>query len=499
MHHTAAVCDLAVTLTSVLRNTADEQLHDAWELTAATLLGYQRHRQLAPAEIDVLGDLVLARLGLTLAIAARRVVTEVGQHRLHRPVRRPHPRVLAQWCAEGPDALTDRLHRMAGTGGRTSSTRPPARTTTPRDGRSTRAAFYDRPLEIVRGEGPWLIAADGTRYLDAYNNVAVVGHAHPAVTQAVSRQLAELNTHSRYLHPRIVELAERLLATVPADSTPACSPRRHRGQRARLAHGDRPHRRQRRRRRRARLPRLLGVDGRPQLQRVAGRTTGRPTSPPSPPRGPRREAPTTPLRPRRIAAAADDLTRAGDRPALVLADIGFTSEGILDAPPTFLAGSRRRRAPGRRPVPGRRGPVGLRPQRPATVALLGCPDHAGLRDAGQADGRWLPDRSGHHPSRDRRQPGPRHEYFSTFAATPAAPRPDAPCSTCSSPTGCPSPLCGSATPASSTRGSRDRPARRGARRRPAGGHRPAHPGAAGRPRVRRDRARRSGHPGCWPG
>ena len=76
--------------------------------------------------------------------------------------------------------------------------------------------FYDEPLEIVRGEGPWLIAADRTRYLDAYNNVAVIGHAHPALTHAVSRQLAELNTHSRYLHPRIVELAERLLATVPA-------------------------------------------------------------------------------------------------------------------------------------------------------------------------------------------------------------------------------------------------------------------------------------------
>ena len=75
--------------------------------------------------------------------------------------------------------------------------------------------FYSRPLHIVRGEGPWLFAADGTRYLDAYNNVAVVGHAHPTVTQAVSRQLRVLNTHSRYLHHGIVELAERLLATMP--------------------------------------------------------------------------------------------------------------------------------------------------------------------------------------------------------------------------------------------------------------------------------------------
>ena len=49
----------------------------------------------------------------------------------------------------------------------------------------------------------------------------VVGHAHPTVTQAISRQSAVLNTHSRYLHPNIVELAERLVATMP-DSLDTC-------------------------------------------------------------------------------------------------------------------------------------------------------------------------------------------------------------------------------------------------------------------------------------
>jgi 4-aminobutyrate aminotransferase-like enzyme len=53
------------------------------------------------------------------------------------------------------------------------------------------------------------------RYLDAYNHVPVVGHAHPAVAQAVGRQTATLNVNARYLHPNAVELAERLLATMP--------------------------------------------------------------------------------------------------------------------------------------------------------------------------------------------------------------------------------------------------------------------------------------------
>ncbi len=69
--------------------------------------------------------------------------------------------------------------------------------------------FYDRPLEIVRGEGAYLFDADGRRYLDLYNNVPCVGHANPVVVQAMAEQAATLNTHSRYLHDGIVALAER--------------------------------------------------------------------------------------------------------------------------------------------------------------------------------------------------------------------------------------------------------------------------------------------------
>jgi 4-aminobutyrate aminotransferase-like enzyme len=79
----------------------------------------------------------------------------------------------------------------------------------------TSMLFYDRPLNLVRGEGVWLHDADGTRYLDAYNNVPSVGHCHPHVVQAVSQQIGTLNTHTRYLYSNIYTYAERLLATMP--------------------------------------------------------------------------------------------------------------------------------------------------------------------------------------------------------------------------------------------------------------------------------------------
>ena len=76
--------------------------------------------------------------------------------------------------------------------------------------------MYDRPLHIVRGEGVWLYDADGKPYLDVYNNVASLGHCHPAVVEAIARQAAVLATNTRYLHEIILDYAERLLATFPA-------------------------------------------------------------------------------------------------------------------------------------------------------------------------------------------------------------------------------------------------------------------------------------------
>jgi 4-aminobutyrate aminotransferase-like enzyme len=77
---------------------------------------------------------------------------------------------------------------------------------------------YDRPLHLVRGDGVWLYDAGGERFLDCYNNVPVVGHCHPRVTDAIARQSRLLNTNMRYLHGAAIELAERIVTSMPAGS-----------------------------------------------------------------------------------------------------------------------------------------------------------------------------------------------------------------------------------------------------------------------------------------
>ena len=74
---------------------------------------------------------------------------------------------------------------------------------------------YERPLNIVRGSMQYLYDDDGQRYLDAYNNVAHVGHCHPEVVAAGQKQMKLLNTNTRYLSELILEFAEKLGATLP--------------------------------------------------------------------------------------------------------------------------------------------------------------------------------------------------------------------------------------------------------------------------------------------
>jgi len=75
---------------------------------------------------------------------------------------------------------------------------------------------YREPLKIVRGWRQYLYDETGRAFLDVYNNVPLVGHSHPRVVEAVSRQMALLNTNTRYLHDNITRYAERLTALFPA-------------------------------------------------------------------------------------------------------------------------------------------------------------------------------------------------------------------------------------------------------------------------------------------
>lgn len=173
--------------------------------------GFEDVLPLEPVERSVLLDLVITRL------AMRVVIHEWRTSRSPRPSESP--------AFSSADSL-DVLERLQARGTRLPPAVPvPAGVPLPSAVIERRRKalgpglrqFYDEPFMPMRGRGAWVQDESGRRYLDAYNNVPHVGHSHPHVVAAVARQLREINSNTRYLHPAVVEYGERLLATMPPE------------------------------------------------------------------------------------------------------------------------------------------------------------------------------------------------------------------------------------------------------------------------------------------
>jgi 4-aminobutyrate aminotransferase-like enzyme/Ser/Thr protein kinase RdoA (MazF antagonist) len=80
---------------------------------------------------------------------------------------------------------------------------------------SPQVHYYEQPPRIERGFRHHLYDTGGRAYVDMVNNVAILGHSHPAVAAAAARQLRRLNTNSRFLYGAMSRFAERLAALAP--------------------------------------------------------------------------------------------------------------------------------------------------------------------------------------------------------------------------------------------------------------------------------------------
>jgi len=209
MTHAPLVCDLAAVVADVLHGR-----DDAIEAADAMIGGYVSVTPLEDEEAALLADLVAARLAIEITVAGWRR-TLYPDNMAYAATGEPGARAFLDAIqAMGINAVARRLrhacHRLPYRMTAAAGLLERRRRALPRS-----PLFYDQPVHLVRGEGVWLFDPDDRRYLDCYNNVPVVGHSHPQVVHAVTQQQRLLATHSRYLHEAIVELAERLQATLP--------------------------------------------------------------------------------------------------------------------------------------------------------------------------------------------------------------------------------------------------------------------------------------------
>ena len=207
MSFTALMADLA----SVVDSLACERPGDGMFRVARLVLdGYQRVTPLEQGELDLLGDLWATRAAVTVAIGAWRAHEGFEERHFAERYTSAALATIEHILTTGWDgtrrALTGAHDDGPGLADRRSSVFGPA----------VEDLVYDEPIHVSHAEGVWITDVTGRRFLDAYNNVPCVGHAHSRVAEAIARQSRVLNTNLRYLHGGAVELAERLVATLPA-------------------------------------------------------------------------------------------------------------------------------------------------------------------------------------------------------------------------------------------------------------------------------------------
>ncbi|MBK5115713.1 MAG: aminotransferase class III-fold pyridoxal phosphate-dependent enzyme, partial [Thermoleophilia bacterium] len=188
---------------------------DLYRAAAALLDGYRAVTPLEEIELSLLADLFAARAAAAAAISAVRVARYPDNEYIADFDTEAWP-LLELYDELGPEEAARRF------GARSFSRAVPIDGLLDRRrrrlGSALMAPSYERPLHLVEGDGVWMSDADGRRYLDCYNNVPVVGHSHPRVVEATSRQARALNTNMRYLHEAVIELGERLVASMPEGS-----------------------------------------------------------------------------------------------------------------------------------------------------------------------------------------------------------------------------------------------------------------------------------------
>ena len=211
MSHSALVTDLASLLDSLLNDRADDELFRSARLV---LDGYQRITPLEPTELRLLPELLAARAAVTIAISSWRAERGLEDATFAERYNGSVAATIRTLLDVGWDEAARRF-------GAASHASPSSGLAARREavlGPAMEALTYEEPIHVVSASGVWMTAADGRRYLDAYNNVPCVGHGHPRVAEAIARQGRQVNTNMRYLHETGIELAERLVASMPREA-----------------------------------------------------------------------------------------------------------------------------------------------------------------------------------------------------------------------------------------------------------------------------------------
>ena len=208
------VCELVP-----LADSYREDDSDPLQMLCEACAGFDSVLPFEEDEIDLVYDMALLRIVMSIVItSARDALLKKGES-VHLENTGLYPRILKTMVDIGSHEAKRRLREACRFPADSASEKNTDRQSDLLAKREQNLGklfhFYHQPLNFTRGQGAWLYTADGTGYLDAYNNVPQIGHSHPHVVKAIARQAKVLNTNTRYMCDIVADYAARLTESLP--------------------------------------------------------------------------------------------------------------------------------------------------------------------------------------------------------------------------------------------------------------------------------------------
>lgn len=185
------------------------------EWAVPIISAYHKIFPLDEKEIDILYWLVAARLCTSVCNSASGKI-ENPENEYTQISEKPAWELLKKWVKINPIYARNEFRKAAGFEIPTEKTVEEKTTERFQSVSSIFSISYKKPLYMDGAAFQYMFDKYGNRYLDAYNNIPHVGHSHPKVVEAGQKQMAKLNTNTRYLYDQLNEYSANLLKKFPA-------------------------------------------------------------------------------------------------------------------------------------------------------------------------------------------------------------------------------------------------------------------------------------------
>lgn len=189
------------------------------ECAKSFVSGYHDVNPLSKLEVSLLYYLIAARLSTIIIQAARKSHAQPDSD-YHQISAEPARKLLKAWIKINPLRFERELMNTCGIADNTDKTdfsNGVARNIAKRQQffSQSQSLSFSEPIEMIGSALQYMYGSDGKTYLDCVNNISHVGHCHPKVVEAGQKQMASLNTNTRYVYDSLNDYAEKLLSKFP--------------------------------------------------------------------------------------------------------------------------------------------------------------------------------------------------------------------------------------------------------------------------------------------